>query len=85
MIVMIFLTQNNFLNGPGISDRLLGFYRTRLTVTLTGQQVSSWLDPPGQHMHRPSLHAASDQRFKAVVPATQHQEAATHSPYSAAL
>ena len=26
MIVMIFLTQNNFLNGPEISDRLLGFY-----------------------------------------------------------
>ena len=26
MIVMIFLTQNKFLNGPGISDRLLGFY-----------------------------------------------------------
>ena len=26
MIVMIFVTQNNFLNGPGISDRLLGFY-----------------------------------------------------------
>ena len=24
MIVMIFVTQNNFLNGPGISDRLLG-------------------------------------------------------------
>ena len=26
MIVMIFVTQNNFENGPGISDRLLGFY-----------------------------------------------------------
>ena len=26
MIVMIFVTQNNFLNGPGISDCLLGFY-----------------------------------------------------------
>ena len=26
MIVMIFVSQNNFLNGPGISDRLLGFY-----------------------------------------------------------
>ena len=25
-IVMIFVTQNNFKNGPGISDRLLGFY-----------------------------------------------------------
>ena len=25
MIVVIFVTQNNFLNGPGISDRLLGF------------------------------------------------------------
>ena len=25
MIVMIFVTQNNFYNGPGISDRLLGF------------------------------------------------------------
>ena len=24
-IVMIFVTQNNFLNGPGILDRLLGF------------------------------------------------------------
>ena len=27
MIVMIFVTQNNFLNGQGISDQLLGFYR----------------------------------------------------------
>ena len=27
MIVMIFVTQNNFENGPGISNRLLGFYR----------------------------------------------------------
>ena len=26
MIVMIFVTQNNFLNGPGISNCLLGFY-----------------------------------------------------------
>ena len=26
MIVMIFVTLNNFLNGLGISDRLLGFY-----------------------------------------------------------
>ena len=26
MIVMIFVTQNNFVNGPGISDCLLGFY-----------------------------------------------------------
>ena len=26
MIVMIFVTQNNFQNGPGISDCLLGFY-----------------------------------------------------------
>ena len=26
-IVMIFVTQNNFLNGEGISDRLLGFYQ----------------------------------------------------------
>ena len=26
MIVMIFVTQKNFLNGPGISDHLLGFY-----------------------------------------------------------
>ena len=26
MIVMIFLTKNNFLNGPGISDSLPGFY-----------------------------------------------------------
>ena len=25
-IVKIFATQNNFKNGPGISDRLLGFY-----------------------------------------------------------
>ena len=28
MIVMIFVTQNNFSNGPGISDHLLGFYLT---------------------------------------------------------
>ena len=27
MIVVIFVTQNNFENGPGISDLLLGFYR----------------------------------------------------------
>ena len=34
MIEMIFVTQNNFLNGPGISDRHLGFYqRTEHTVT----------------------------------------------------
>ena len=26
-IVMIFVTQDNFKNGPGISDRLLGFYQ----------------------------------------------------------
>ena len=26
MTVMIFVTQNNFKNDPGISDRLLGFY-----------------------------------------------------------
>ena len=26
MTVMIFVTQNNSQNGPGISDRLLGFY-----------------------------------------------------------
>ena len=29
MIVMIFVTQNNFSNGPGISDRLLGFYPSK--------------------------------------------------------
>ena len=32
MIMMIFVTQNNFLNGPGFSDRLLGFYRRLLPV-----------------------------------------------------
>ena len=26
MIVVISVTQNSFKNGPGISDRLLGFY-----------------------------------------------------------
>ena len=26
MIVMIFVTQNNFQNGPGVSNLLLGFY-----------------------------------------------------------
>ena len=26
MVVMIFVTQNNILKGPGISNRLLGFY-----------------------------------------------------------
>ena len=30
MIVMIFVTKSNFKNGPGISDRLLGFYRILL-------------------------------------------------------
>ena len=29
MIVMIFVTQNNFLNCPGISDRLLVFNRRK--------------------------------------------------------
>ena len=33
MIVMIFVTQNNFQNGPGISDRLLGFYQCMLTFS----------------------------------------------------
>ena len=28
MIVMIFVTRKNFQNGPGISDRFLGFYLT---------------------------------------------------------
>ncbi len=31
-IVMIFVTQNNFKNGPGISDRLLGFYPDRMRI-----------------------------------------------------
>ena len=26
LMIVIFVTQNNFLNGPGISDCLLGFY-----------------------------------------------------------
>ena len=26
--MVTFVTQNNFKNGPGISDRLLGFYRS---------------------------------------------------------
>ena len=26
LMIVIFVTQNNFQNGPGISDRLLGFY-----------------------------------------------------------
>ena len=30
MSVMIFVTQNNVSTGPGISDRLLGFYRLLL-------------------------------------------------------
>ena len=30
MIVMIFVAQNSCLNGPGISDRLLGFYHLLL-------------------------------------------------------
>ena len=32
MIVIIFVTQNNFSNGPGISNRLLGFYRKLLFI-----------------------------------------------------
>ena len=32
MIVMIFVTQNNFQNCPGFSDGLLGFYRPPDTV-----------------------------------------------------
>ena len=31
-IVMIFVTQNNFKNGPGISDRLLGLVEAKETV-----------------------------------------------------
>ena len=34
MIVMIFVTQNNFSNGPGISDRLLGLYPHLLTIVV---------------------------------------------------
>ena len=29
---MIFVTQNNFKNGPGISDRLLGFHNVGVTT-----------------------------------------------------
>ena len=36
MIVMIFVTQNNFENAPGISDRLLGFYRLKDKSKLWG-------------------------------------------------
>ena len=32
MIVMIFVTQNNFLNVPGISDHLFGFYQTNTYI-----------------------------------------------------
>ena len=35
MIVMIFVTQNNFQNGPGISDRLLGFDLTAMLNLLS--------------------------------------------------
>ena len=44
MIVMIFVTQNKILNGPGISDRLLGFYPSvAITAAWFGlQQSSSW-------------------------------------------
>ena len=31
-IVMIFVTQNNFKNGPRISDRLLGFHLVGITT-----------------------------------------------------
>ena len=37
MIVIIFVTQNNFLNGPGISDCVLGFY---LFIVLMYSQLS---------------------------------------------
>ena len=51
--VMIFVTQNNFKNGPGISDHLLGFYRTEENVVthlhwatlcrlLVGQPLQTW-------------------------------------------
>ena len=33
MIVMIFVTQNNFLNGPGISDRLSPWILPRCELT----------------------------------------------------
>ena len=33
MTVMIFVTQNNSQNGPGISDRLLGFYPVPSSVS----------------------------------------------------
>ena len=38
-VVMIFVTQRNFSNGPGISDRLLGFY-PRGGSLLTGTEVT---------------------------------------------
>ena len=49
MIVMIFVTQNNFQNGPGISYHVLGFYRSlslslslSLSHSLQTKLTNSW-------------------------------------------
>ena len=44
MIVMIFVAQNNFYNGPGISDRLLGFYQKTITEMIKIQTSLSVTD-----------------------------------------
>ena len=41
MSVMIFVTQNNFQNGPGISDRLLGFYPSEIGNRLTSSTTTT--------------------------------------------
>ena len=39
MIVMTFVTPNNFQNGPGISNRLLGLYPERFVRLLPGSEL----------------------------------------------
>ena len=47
LMIVIFVTQNNFQNGPGISDRLLGFYPTFLLAVYS---------PPGRSPEKAELH-----------------------------
>ena len=53
MIVMVFVTKNNFQNGPGISDCPFGFYQSRLKMgTISEEQlrekIVNQLPSPGQ-------------------------------------
>ena len=57
LMIVIFVTQNNFKNGPGISDRLLGFYQSQSLVKYKETVGNSWtvfkviLDHKYHHNH----------------------------------